>query len=178
MQRRKLAIYIAITSAFYLSCFSAVQAMDPDVLAKKVICHTCLMKIYVAQGNTGLATTEFQELLKLTPNDPVLHFDYGNFLARNEKPDLAVTQFKLAAKLKPSVPEFQVGLGNGLMYAKDYTGAVAAYNKAVCSVVNIKTYCKKRSNTRLSKNCMSSTDKKFKLKKMLTIKRELYLAKW
>jgi predicted Zn-dependent protease len=88
------------------------------------------MKIYVAQANVSQATVEYQELLKLTPGDPQLHFDYGNFLARNNKPELSAAQFKLAAKLKPAVPEYQVGLGNALMYAKDYPGAIAAYNKA------------------------------------------------
>jgi Flp pilus assembly protein TadD len=131
VQVAKLAIQIiVIMFAYCFVCSSQVLAMDPEVMAKKVLCHTCLVKIYVAQQNVKDATTEFNELLKLTPNDASVHFDYGNFLARNGKADLAVTQFKLAAKFKPSVPEYQVGLGNSLMYSKDYNGATAAYSKA------------------------------------------------
>ena len=119
-----------------LICLSFGQraiAIDPEVLAKKTLCHSCLSKIYVAQGQISEATTEFQELLKLTPNDASVHFDFGNFLARNGKTDLAATQFKLAAKIKPNVPEYQVGLGNALMYTKNYDAAVQAYTKA-CSL--------------------------------------------
>jgi len=133
VQKAKSAIYILIAGAFCFAFPNPVGAADPEAMAKKVLCHTCLAKIYVAQDNAPQAITEFQELLKLTPNDPTVHFDFGNFLARSDKPDLAVPQFKLAAKLKPSVPEYQVGLGNALMYTKDFTGAIAAYNKA-CSL--------------------------------------------
>ena len=129
MRQTKLATYITMAAAYFF-CLSPVLAEDPDAFAKKVLCHTCLMKIYVAQANIPQATVEYQELLKLTPGDPQLHFDYGNFLARNNKPELSSAQFKMAAKLKPSVPEYQVGLGNALMYAKDYTSACAAYTKA------------------------------------------------
>ncbi len=130
LQQTKLAIYILMAAVCCLIYIIPALAVDPEVMAKKVLCHTCLMKIYVAQGNVAQALTEYQELLKLTPNDAALHFDYGNFLARNSKPDLAIPQFKLAAKLKPTIPEYQVGLGNVLMYTKDYAGAVAAYSKA------------------------------------------------
>jgi len=130
VQPVKLAICIAVVAVYYSVYLNLALAADPEVLAKKVLCHTCLAKIYVAQANVGLATVEYQELLKLTPNDPALHFEYGNFLARNNKPELAAVQFKLAAKLKPAIPEYQVGLGNALMYSKDYNGAIAAYTKA------------------------------------------------
>ena len=122
---------VVVITALFVVFGSQVFAMDPDVMAKKVLCHTCLMEIYIAQANVKEATTEFNELFKLTPNDAALHFKYANFLARNSKPDLAVPHFKLAAKLKPAVPEYQVGLGNTLMYAKDYSGAEAAYTKAI-----------------------------------------------
>jgi predicted Zn-dependent protease len=130
LQQIELAIYILMVAGCCLIFGNQAQAADPEAITKKVLCHTCLMKIYVAEANIAQATAEYQELFKLTPNDAALHFDYGNFLARNGKPELAVPQFKLAAKLKPSVPEYQVGLGNSLMYTKDYAGAVAAYNKA------------------------------------------------
>jgi Flp pilus assembly protein TadD len=112
---------------------SSVQAMDPEVLAKKALCRTCLAKIYATQGKTAEAIVEYDELLKLTPNDANAHFEYGNFLARNNKAGLAVNHFKRAAALKPSIPEYQVGLGNALMYTKNYDGAVVAYSKA-CSL--------------------------------------------
>ena len=122
--------------AILFICLSLEQkalAIDPEVLAKKALCHSCLAKIYVARGQIPEATSEYQELLKLTPNDASEHFNFGNFLARNGKPDLAATQFKLAAKIKPSIPEYQVGLGNALMYTKNFEGAVQAYTKA-CSL--------------------------------------------
>jgi len=108
-------------------------AIEPEALAKKVLCHTCLAKIYVAQGKMPEAITEYQELLKLSPNDASAHFDLGNVYARSNKPDLAAAQFKLAAKLKPTIPEYQVGLGNALLYSKNFDGAVEAYTKA-CSL--------------------------------------------
>ncbi len=124
---------IKLTMIIIFSCLlgqNQALAIDPDVLAKKVLCHTCLAKIYALQGKTAEATTEYEELLRLTPNDALAHFEYGNFLARNNKAPLAVLHYKRAAALKPSVPEYQVGLGNALMYTKNYDGAVAAYARA------------------------------------------------
>jgi Flp pilus assembly protein TadD len=123
-------IKIVVLMLICLSLGHKTLAMDPEVMAKKALCHTCLAKIYVAQGQDPEATKEYQELLKLTPNDASAHFDFGNVLARNNKPDLAAAQFKLAAKLKPTIPEYQVGLGNAFMYTKNYEGAVQAYTKA------------------------------------------------
>ena len=130
MPKTKLAIYILLLATNCFAYANAVGATDPEALAKKVMCHTCLADIYAKQANIPQAIAEYQELLKLTPNDASAHFKYANLLATNNKPDLAVPQFKLAAKLKPTVPEYQVGLGNTLMYTKDYSGAVAAYTKA------------------------------------------------
>jgi len=107
--------------------------MDPEVLAKKALCHTCLAKIYASQGKIPAAILEYQELLKLTPNDATVHFEFATLLAHNNKPDLAAPQYTQAAKLKPAVAEYQAGLGYALMCQKNPDAAVAAYTKA-CSL--------------------------------------------
>ncbi len=116
-----------------LICFSLADktlAVDPEVIAKKVLCRSCLAKIYVAEGLYPEASTEYSELLKLTPNDASAHFEYANLLAKTEKPDQAVSHYKTAAKLKPTVPEYQVGLGNAYMFTRNFDAAVQAYTRA------------------------------------------------
>jgi Flp pilus assembly protein TadD len=130
VQSAKYIIYPLIIT---FACFffqEQAYAVDAEALAKKVLCHTCLAKIYVAQGKTSEAITEYQELLKLTPNDASAHFEFAGVLARNGKTDIAAPQYKLAAKLKPNVAEYQAGLGYALMCTKSYEAAVAAYSKA------------------------------------------------
>jgi predicted Zn-dependent protease len=105
-------------------------AVEPEVLAKKALCHSCLAKIYVAERRYPEAIVEYQALLAMKPNDAAMRFEYGNLLAKIDKAALAVPQFRAAAKLAPYVPEYQVGLGNACMYTKNYDGAVTAYTKA------------------------------------------------
>jgi predicted Zn-dependent protease len=105
-------------------------AMDAEVAAKKQMCHTCLKDIYVAQRDVPDAMLEFQELLKLVPNDAKVHFDYANFLASMQKTNLAALQYQAAARIQPNVAAYQGGLGNGFMYTKKYDLAVLAYTRA------------------------------------------------
>ena len=130
MQFAKYIIYLSITAITSLLFQAQAYGADAEACAKKVLCHTCLAKIYASQGKLPEATIEYQELLKLTPNDAATHFEFASLLAHNGKPDLAAPQYKIAAKLKPNVPEYQAGLGYALMCTKSYEAAVAAYSKA------------------------------------------------
>lgn len=105
-------------------------AVDPEVVAKKMLCHKCLKDIYVSRRMTTEATAEFQAMLALSPGDARTHFEYGNFLASNQKTALAFQQYQQAVRLKPAVAEYQAGLGNGCMYSKKYDMAVSAYTRA------------------------------------------------
>ncbi len=133
MKPAKYISYLLITILSCLLTQTQAHAVDAEALAKKVLCHTCLAKIYATQGKIPEAITEYQELLKLTPNDAAIQFEFAGVLARNKKPDLAIPHYKLAAKLKANVAEYQGGLGYALMCEKNYEGAVAAYTKA-CSL--------------------------------------------
>jgi tetratricopeptide (TPR) repeat protein len=104
-------------------------ALD-EAAAKKLLCHKCLKDIYVAQGNLPAAGAEFQALLAIAPSDARLHFDYANFLLRQQKLPQAASEYQKAAHLQPGVPEYQAGMGNGFMYTKRYDLAVAAYTRA------------------------------------------------
>jgi tetratricopeptide (TPR) repeat protein len=120
---------VLLLGAFNLST-TQVRAVEPEVLAKKILCHTCLAKIYVAQKKLSDAVPEYQFLLANQPNNAALHYEFGAILMQLGKANLSVPQFKAAAKLAPSVPEYQVGIGNCYMYAKNYDAAVDAYTKA------------------------------------------------
>lgn len=109
------------------------SAVEPEVLAKKALCHSCLAKIYVAQKKYNEAMVEYQALLAIQPNDAAMHYEYGALLSKNDKFVAAIPQFKAAAKLSAFVPEYQCALGNCYMYAKNYDAAVTAYTKA-CSL--------------------------------------------
>ncbi len=126
----KFFVYLLIST---IACFiwqKESLAVDAEALAKKVLCRTCLAKIYVSQRKIPEATAQYTELLKLTPGDAAIHFEFASLLAHNDKPDLAAVQYKAAAKLKPNVAEYQAGLGYALMCSKNYEEAVAAYSKA------------------------------------------------
>ncbi len=105
-------------------------AVDPEVLAKKALCHSCLAKIYVAQKDYAAAMTEYQALIAIQPDDATTRFAYGALLAKSEKFGPAIAQYKVAAKLAPGVPEYQCALGNCYMYSKNYDAAVTTYTKA------------------------------------------------
>jgi predicted Zn-dependent protease len=105
-------------------------AIDSAATAKKVLCHTCLVKIYSAQHKYPEAAVEYAALLAYTPNDARMHFEYGRTLAQMQKNGPALAQYRAAARIDPSVAEYQAGLGFACLYAKDYGGAVAALTKA------------------------------------------------
>jgi len=122
--------FIGFAMVWQVYSLAPTLAMDPEVAAKKQLCHTCLMKIYMAQRKFPEAMVESQALLTLTPNDARLHFDYANLLFQAQKQALAVQQYRAAAKLQPYVPEYQAGLGVACLNTKNYDTAVTALTKA------------------------------------------------
>ena len=120
---------LLLGSLAYPLCLPAAAA-DSEAVRKKILCHTCLVKIYKAQRKYPEAAAEYQTLLAFQPNDARLHFDYGQTLNQLQKLQPAAQQYRSAAKIDPSVPEYQAALGIVLLNLKDYNGAVTALTKA------------------------------------------------
>ncbi len=92
--------------------------------------HKNLLNIYLMQSNSDLAAVEYEQILKLNPNNADIHSDYGTMLWRMDKLPQAIVHYKTATRLKPLDAKIQGNLGYALLYAKDYAGSVAAYKKA------------------------------------------------
>ncbi len=76
----------------------AVQKHDP------ALPHTWfnLGIYYKKQGDDALAIAQFRQMIKLTPNEPIAHYQLGT-LVKSENPREATTEFETAAKLNPAL---------------------------------------------------------------------------
>jgi tetratricopeptide (TPR) repeat protein len=125
-----LCCAIQIVISIFFAPLSPVEAAEPEVVAKEMLCYKCLANIYVAQKNYPDAIVEYQAIIAMQPADPLMRYGYGALLAKTDEWTLAAPQFKAAIKLSPSIPEYHVGLGNCYMQAKNYDAAAAEYKKA------------------------------------------------
>ncbi len=124
----RAAISLALATAVFVGAASASWADSPQV--KRETIHRLLLQIFVSQ-HRGEAAGEYSALLAMKPSDAQLHYDYATFLLRGGNNAASIGQYRLATKYQTRNADFQIGLGNALLRAKDYNGAVAAYRHAV-----------------------------------------------
>ncbi len=88
-----------------------------------------LGEAYLAQGNPIAALKEFTTAIKITPDDPYLHYDLGlTYLAR-EKYELAKVHLQKAIGLKDNYTAAMNSLGVVLMKQKKWDGAIALFSE-------------------------------------------------
>jgi tetratricopeptide (TPR) repeat protein len=82
-------------------------------------------------ANTEEAKKEFEEELKLDPNNAAAEFSLGEIARRGEQWDEAVPRFTKASKLDPGFAEAFLALGMSLNSAERYGEAVASLERYV-----------------------------------------------
>ncbi len=106
-------------------------AVDQDIAARKAFIHSLLAKCYMAKHMGPDAAKEYAALLKYTPGDARLYFDYANALILKGDKRGALTQFRQAAKLQPGVPEYAGAVGALALNLGMYDLSVLSYTRAV-----------------------------------------------
>ncbi len=98
--------------------------------SKKVEWHRCLIQIYKSKNMVPQASEEYAALVNLDPKDAQIRFEYGAYLHKMGRVKEAIVQYRKAADFNPSNPDYQGAVGDALVSLKDYSGAVAYYQKA------------------------------------------------
>jgi tetratricopeptide (TPR) repeat protein len=119
-----LALALSVSS---LSIGTAALAQGAN---KKVEWHRCLIAIYKSKNMVPQAVEEYSALVALDPKDAQIRFEYGAFLHKMGRVKEAIVQYRKAADGNPSNPDYQGAVGDALVSLKDYSGALAYYQKA------------------------------------------------
>ncbi len=125
---RPLSLGLALAlSVSTLSIGSAALAQHTN---KKTEWHRCLISIYKSKNMVPQASEEYAALVALDPKDAQIRFEYGAFLHKMGRVKEAIVQYRKAADANPSNPDYQGAVGDALVSLKDYSGALAYYQKA------------------------------------------------
>jgi tetratricopeptide (TPR) repeat protein len=106
-------------------------AVDNEIEMRKAFIHQILVKCYVAKRMLPAAIKEYQILVKYTPNDALMRFEYGNCLLNDGQKKAALDQFKQCAKIQSGVPEYHAAVGACALMLGMYDQAVLSYTRAV-----------------------------------------------
>ena len=92
-------------------------------------------KKHIARNNPGnsadIKLKTYEQALKLTPNDPVIHNNLGVYLIQLGKFQKAVKCFKQAIQINPNFELAHSNLGNVLQELGEFQDAVSCYQKAI-----------------------------------------------
>jgi len=104
--RYAIAYSMIVPALMSLSCETASAEVDSAQIQKrKTVIHTCLLTIYVSERKRPQALAEYATLIGLSPNDPKLRTQYGQYLAAGGTPadfSAAAVQLEKAVQLDPS----------------------------------------------------------------------------
>lgn len=116
---------VLLTAAFFAGQAAFAQFGD----TRKVTIHKSLLKCY--EGTNRLAETgaEYATLVQLAPSDGVLRYNYGFYLDKAGKSNLAVAQYQAAARLDPTNIQAHVNLAKIYMNQKNYQAALNEYSR-------------------------------------------------
>jgi Tfp pilus assembly protein PilF len=119
-----LCILISILPLLALTMFRANVYRDSESLWRDTLLknphswmvHLNLAKVLASQGREAEAQHQFQQQLKLAPELPETHWNYGINLARRGLLDQALDEYALAIKLGGAHPLPQAFFGKGNVY--------------------------------------------------------------
>ncbi len=104
--RYAIAYSMVVPALMTVSCQIADAQVDSaQVEKRKTVIHTCLLSIYVQQRKRPQALAEYGILVGMSPNDPKLRAQYGNYLAAGGTPAdfaAAAVQLEKAVQMDPS----------------------------------------------------------------------------
>lgn len=92
---------------------------------RRAIVHQNLLLCYSRLNKTVETGDEFSILEKITPNDALLHYNYGVFLYKSGNLGGAIAQYRKACELDPVSQDYHGMLGCMLAKVKDYDGALS-----------------------------------------------------
>ena len=98
---------------------------DTDQLRK------VLIQIAQFQNDEPETVKQYQEYLKLKPNDGEMHWEFANYLYRNKKIKESIPEYKLASDNKPDDAYAHERTAYLLMIDKDYDGSILYYKRAI-----------------------------------------------
>lgn len=135
MQKIYAASALIALQVFLAGNSPAFAQLDPaQVEKRKLVIHSCLLKIYMDQKKRPAALAEFQALTGMTPNDPKLRYQYAAYLAAGNTPadfSAALTQMKKAVQLEPANGNYNGFLGSLYVKLKNTNEAEKWFKLAV-----------------------------------------------
>jgi tetratricopeptide (TPR) repeat protein len=102
-----------------------------EVTEKNELAHNNLGSALDEKGQTDEAIRQYDEALRLKPDDATAHANLGMALARKGQTDAAIRQYQEALRLKPDYAEPHYSLGNVLARAGQIDDAMREYQEAV-----------------------------------------------
>lgn len=100
-------------------------------LKEKADGHLRIGTAHIQAGQYAQALKELMEAEKLTPNDPVVHYNLGIAYERRGFVDDAVREFQKAIALKPDYAEAHNYLGTIWLARGRYDEAILSFNRAL-----------------------------------------------
>jgi Flp pilus assembly protein TadD len=83
------------------------------------------------KGQTAGAMSQFQEAIRLKPDEAQTHYNFGIALFKNGQTSAAVSQYQEAIRLKPDYADACYNLGNALFSQGQTSAAVSQYREAI-----------------------------------------------
>ena len=97
--------------------YTDIETLWHVTLAKNPDCwmaHNNLGLLFSNEGRTEEAINQFQEGIRLKPDDAGARYDLGNAFVKQDQIDEAISQYQEAIRLEPDYPDAHNNLGNVL----------------------------------------------------------------
>jgi tetratricopeptide (TPR) repeat protein len=110
------------------------ETLWQDTFAKNPACcmaHINLGMVLDKKGQTDEAARQFQEAIRLKPDDPVAHHDLGIALGKKGQTDEAISQYQEALRLEPDDAEAHNNLGIALVMKGQIDEAIRHFQESI-----------------------------------------------